>query len=200
MNIEKIDFTDIDFVISTVPIQAKLPVPIIRVQYFMETRDENKVKRLLSISSKNSIERFFDPNLFFVNVPAKSKDEVIDYMTMRIRNYRKVPRNFKELVLLREKKAVTEFGNLIAIPHPYRVCTDETFVCVALLKRPILWDKQKVQLVFLLSIEKNKNRDLQKFYTLTSKMLTSKDYVKLLLHEKRYSTMMRIFKTIEDEL
>ena len=121
-------------------------------------------------------------------------------MTMRIRNYRKVPRNFKELVLLREKKAVTEFGNLIAIPHPYRVCTDETFVCVALLKRPILWDKQKVQLVFLLSIEKNKNRDLQKFYTLTSKMLTSKDYVKLLLHEKRYSTMMRIFKTIEDEL
>ena len=166
----------------------------------METRDEDKVKRLLSISSKNSIERFFDPNLFFVNVPAKSKDEVIDYMTMRIRNYRKVPRNFKELVLLREKKAVTEFGNLIAIPHPYRVCTDETFVCVALLKRPILWDKQKVQLVFLLSIEKNKNRDLQKFYTLTSKMLTSKDYVKLLLHEKRYSTMMRIFKTIEDEL
>lgn len=200
LTLDRIDFSDVDLVISTVEIPVKLPVPILRVQYFMQTRDESKIKRVLAQSGTSSIEHFFDPNLFLVNVPAKNKTEVIDYMSARIRNFYKVPRNFKELILLREKKAVTEFGNLIAIPHPYRVCTDETFVCVALLKRPILWDKKKVQLVFLLSIEKGKNRDLQKFYTLTSKFLTSKDYVRLLLHEKRYATLMRIFRTIEEDL
>ncbi len=199
MNVGKVDFTDIDFVISTVPIQVKLPVPIIRVQYFMESNDEHKVKKLLSGSTKSSIEKYFDPNLFLVNVPAKSKEEVIDYMTFKIRNFKKVPRNFKELVMLREKKAVTEFGNLIAIPHPYRVCTQETFVCVALLKQPIVWDKQKVQLVFMLSVEKNKNRDLQKFYMLSGKMLTNKEYIRTILHEKRYETMMGIFRAIEWE-
>ena len=93
---------------------------------------------ILAQSGTSSIEHFFDPNLFLVNVPAKNKTEVIDYMSARIRNFYKVPRNFKELILLREKKAVTEFGNLIAIPHPYRVCTDETFVCVALLKLSLI--------------------------------------------------------------
>ena len=200
LTLDRIDLSDVDLVISTVEIPIKLPVPILRVQYFMESRDESKIKRVLAQSGTSSIEHFFDPNLFLVNVPAKNKTEVIDYMSARIRNFYKVPRNFKELILLREKKAVTEFGNLIAIPHPYRVCTDETFVCVALLKRPILWDKKKVQLVFLLSIEKGKKRDLQKFYTLTSKFLTSKDYVRLLLHEKRYGTLMRIFQTIEEDL
>ena len=150
LTLDRIDFSDVDLVISTVEIPVKLPVPIPRVQYFMQTRDESKIKRVLAQSGTSSIEHFFDPNLFLVNVPAKNKTEVIDYMSARIRNFYKVPRNFKELILLREKKAVTEFGNLIAIPHPYRVCTDETFVCVALLKRPILWDKKKVQLVFLL--------------------------------------------------
>lgn len=199
MNIVKMDFRDIDFVISTVPINEPLPVPIIQVQMFLEDIDEINVRQQLNRTGDLSIEKYFDKRLFLINVPAKNKEEVIDYMTMRIRQLRKIPRNFKELVMLREKKAVTEFGNLIAIPHPYKVCTDETFVCVAILKKPIIWNKKQVQLVFMLSVEKNRKRNLQKFYEITSKMLMSKQYVKLVLHDKKYSTLMDIFRTIENQ-
>ena len=132
-------------------------------------------------------------------MPAKTREEVIEYMTMRVATVKKVPRNFKELVLLREKKAITEFGNMIAIPHPYKTCTDETFAAIAILKKPILWDKKQVQLVMMVSIAKNEKKNLQLFYEVTSRMLMSKQYVKVLLQEKKYSTLMDIFRTIEKE-
>lgn len=197
LDLGRVDFTDIDFVISTVYIPKKLPVPIVRVQYFLESRDEDTVKKMLNRTGGASIERFFDPDLFLVNVPARSRTEVIDYISARIRNFYKVPRNFKELILLREKKAVTEFGNLVALPHPYRVCTTQTIISVVILKHPIIWDKKKVQLVFFISLAKGKNPDIQKFYTIISKFLTSRTYVKLLLHEKKYSTLMNILREIE---
>lgn len=152
---------------------------------------------MLSLTGLSSIEKFFDSDLFMVNVPVKTRENVIDYISVRVRNFYKVPRNFKELILLRESKATTEFGNMVAILHPYRVCTDKTIVSVVLLKEPILWDQQKVQMVFFISMEKGKNADIQKFYTIISKFLTSKSYAKLLLSEKKYSTLMSILKKLK---
>ena len=198
-NVSKIDFTDIDFVISTVPINVLVPVPVVRVKCFLQDNDVKSIKKQLNKSGVVSIGKYFDNRLFFVNVPAKTREEVIEYMTMRIATIKKVPRNFKELVLLREKKAITEFGNMIAIPHPYKTCTDETFAAIAILKNPIIWDKKQVQVVFMVSIAKNENKSLQLFYEITSRMLMSKQYIKLLIQEKRYSTLMDIFRTIEKE-
>ena len=198
-NVSKIDFTDIDFVISTVPISVSVPVPVIRVKCFLQDNDVKSIKKQLNKTGSVSIERYFDNRLFFVNVPAKTREEVIEYMTMRIATVKKVPRNFKELVLLREKKAITEFGNMIAIPHPYKTCTDETFAAIAILKNPITWDKKQVQVVFMVSIAKHENKSLQLFYEVTSRMLMSKQYIKLLIQEKKYSTLMDIFRTIEKE-
>lgn len=198
-NVSKVDFTDIDFVISTVPINIPVPVPVVRVKCFLQDNDVKSIKKQLNKYGIVSIEKYFDNRLFFVNVPAKTREEVIEYMTMRIATVKKVPRNFKELVLLREKKAITEFGNMIAIPHPYKTCTDETFAAIAILKNPIIWDKKQVQVVFMVSIAKNENKSLQLFYEVTSRMLMSKQYIRLLIQEKKYSTLMDIFRTIEKE-
>lgn len=198
-NVSKVDFSDIDLVISTVPITDPIPVPVIRVKCFLQENDVKSIKKQLNKTGSVSIERFFDKRLFFVNVPAKTREEVIEYMTMRVATVKKVPRNFKELVLLREKKAITEFGNMIAIPHPYKTCTDETFAAIAILKKPILWDKKQVQLVMMVSVARNEKKNLQLFYEVTSRMLMSKQYVKVLLQEKKYSTLMDIFRTIEKE-
>ena len=51
----------------------------------------------------------------------------------------------------------------------------------------------------MVSIAKHENKSLQLFYEVTSRMLMSKQYIKLLIQEKRYSTLMDIFRTIEKE-
>ena len=88
---------------------------------------------------------------------------------------------------------------MIAIPHPNKTSPDETIAAIAILKKPILWDKKQVQLVMMVSVARNENKNLQLFYEVTSRMLMSKQYVKVLLQEKKYSTLMDIFRTIEKE-
>lgn len=55
-NVSKVDFTDIDFVISTVPINVSVPVPVVRVKCFLQENDVKSIKKQLNKSGTVSIE------------------------------------------------------------------------------------------------------------------------------------------------
>ena len=65
----------------------------------------------------------------------------------------------------REELGSTAYGQLIALPHPDHLISQKTIVITAILDKPIVWSKQKAQLIFLICVEKgnqNKSR-LHKF-------------------------------------
>lgn len=200
MSVGKQDFNKIDYIIATVPIQVKVPVPILEVKFFLEDRDIQAVKTLLSKDHNSSISKYFDQRLFLINVEVNNKEEALQKMVEKIREIKEIPDNFYDAVMKREKQAVTEFGNLVAIPHPYRAISKETFVCIMVLNKPILWDKKKVQLIYLMSMEDNMNRNLQQFYKITSKLLMNKDYVKEIIQGKDFNVLLQMFHNIEEQL
>ena len=53
---------------------------------------------------------------------------------------RHLSEEFYESVVERERLAKTAFGNLVAMPHPYKAQPGDPFVCVAVLEHPILWE------------------------------------------------------------
>lgn len=53
-------------------------------------------------------------------------------------------------LLRREKVSGKAIGNLIAIPHPFPEEIIKSGIGIAVLKKPIVWDDEKVQVVFLL--------------------------------------------------
>ena len=75
-----------------------------------------------------------------------------------------------------------------------------TFGGVARLKKPILWDKKKVQFVYLMSMEVDQDRNLKKFYKITSKLLVNKTYIKEIIQKKNYDDMMKLFAAIEKDI
>lgn len=200
LGIKKIDFTDIDYVIATVPIQTSVPVPILEVKYFLEDSDVHAVRRLLSEEKSTKMLQYFDERLFLCDIDAVDKEDALHQMVKRIKEVKDVPRNFYQCVMKRERQAVTEFGNMVAIPHPYKAITKDTFVCIAILRKPIVWDKKKVQLIYLMSMEDNPNRNLQLFYKITSKLLVNKNYVKEVLQKKDFQTLLQMFHAIEVQL
>ncbi|MEG0661615.1 MAG: BglG family transcription antiterminator [Anaerorhabdus sp.] len=200
LSINKIDFTNIDYLITTVPIIDSVPVPILEVKYFLEDSDVSAVRKMLSKEKTSSLIQYFDERLFLCNLDFKNKEDVLHYMTKKIKEVKEVPTNFYQKVMKREHQAITEFGNLVAIPHPYKAVSKETFVCIAILNKPIIWDKKKVQLIYLLSIEDSVNKNLQTFYKITSKLLLNQDYVKKLIAKKDYQVLLQIFNTIESDL
>lgn len=67
------DFSDIDYVFSTVPIKARIPVPVCQVQYFFDRHNAGEVERILKHDCGSSIKSCFDPELFFYRYKGKFK-------------------------------------------------------------------------------------------------------------------------------
>lgn len=199
-SIYKVDLKNIDYIFTTVPIKLKVSIPIQEVQYFLEDRDIKVMKRVLSCDSISSVLKYYDKNLFFSNLTCKNKSETLKYMCNRIIEYKKLPKEFYESVLKRESLAKTEFDNMVAMPHPYVAMGEETFVCVAILDKPILWWKKEVQVIFLLSIGTNKKEDIQKFYQVTSKLLMNSKYVKEIIKGRDYGILSRLLRDVETEV
>lgn len=200
LQLANINLGKYDYLLTTVHIPYPVSIPILEVNYFLDNQDIKNVRKLFQFDSLNSISKYYDKRLFFSNVDLKTKDEVLKYLSKEIAKVKIVPTNFLEMIKIREKQASTEMGNRVAIPHPYKVFGSETFVTIAILKEPILWDKKMVQLVYLICIESSVQKDLQVFYKTSSNLLISKDKVSNIIKKKSFEETMKIIEEVNHEL
>jgi len=200
-SVGKMDFNSIDYIFTTVPIMESVPVPICEIKYFMETKDINAMRKLLKSDEKCNIAKYYPSELFFSNVDLDTKQAVIKYLCKEIEKKRNIPKDFCNAILKREELAQTAFGNMVAMPHPYKVMTKETFVCVCILKKPIQWsESQMVRAVFLVSISNIQNKNIKEFYKITSRLLLNKSLTTELIKTHTYTSLIEILNEIENEL
>lgn len=196
----KLDFHDIDYLITTVPIPFQVPVPIMEVSFFLEQKEIDAMKKVFSSPGRSTAESYFRQDLFFSSIQAHTKEEVIRELCSRISKVCPLPEQFYEAVLTRENLAKTDFGNMVALPHPYMTMTKETFVSVGILESPIYWTQSQVQLVLLISISEGDTDDIQKFYQTVVKLITEKQYIKRLIKERSYLTLRELLILAEREV
>ncbi|WP_270811232.1 BglG family transcription antiterminator [Hungatella effluvii] len=194
------DLTQFDYIFTTVPIPIRVPVPIQEVEYFLEEQDIKVVKKVLTNRSAGSVRRYYCPEFFLTGLDFKTKEEILSYMCQHIEKRQEMPPGFFESVMKREHLSSTDFGNLAAMPHPFEALSETTFVCVGILKEPVLWGTREVQIVFLTAIENKENRDLQRFYQVTSKLLLNSGYIHELLQKQEFSVLEEILAGIELEI
>ena len=197
--LEDMDFSRIDYIITTVPISVKVPRPILEVQYFLDQQEISNLRATLFEGERaGEVMQFYPENLFIPYLEAVSRAEVIDKMCRHIAQTRPIPEHFARLVMQREEAARTEFGNLVAMPHPSENVSAETFVCVAILDQPILWEDKKVQVVFLVSVEKDLNRSIQSFYHTTAEFFLNRDCIQGLIRSRSYAWFKERIKQLEE--
>ena len=112
---------------------------------------------------------------------------------------------FYNSVAERERLAKTAFGNLVAMPHPYKAQPGDPFVCVAVLENPIVWEagegtesEEEVQVVFLVSLDAGVGDELQKFYDVTSRLMLSPKYIQKLIRHRSFDQLVSSLKHMED--
>ncbi|MGC6174609.1 BglG family transcription antiterminator [Lacrimispora sp. 38-1] len=179
--LERVDFKQIDFIFTTVPIYKKVSVPIMEIHDFLESSEIMSIKRFLQVGDMQFLNKFYRKELFFSNVPGSSREEVIHEICVRMSRVTELPEGFEESVLQREAFGPTDFGNLTAIPHPCRIMTKETLVAVAVLQDEIKWSSHMVRVVVLTSLKEEKDEDTQKFYEITAKFLSDREAVRSLI-------------------
>ena len=82
--------------------------------------------------------------------------EAMEYVTGIMEQKGYITESVKQSIFKREEMATTELGSLVAIPHALLNNTQEAVVSVLILKKPILWENERVQVVLLLNIPKDK--------------------------------------------
>ncbi|MEI0610658.1 BglG family transcription antiterminator [Brachyspira pilosicoli] len=197
--LKEFDFSKVDYIFSTVPIVFQVPVPIVHIGLFLETNDIIKVKNVLDLSENDFLNNYYNKKLFSTNITGNSREEIIKNICKNIKKHINIPDNFYDLVMKRESLSETDFGNLVAIPHPFEIVTDETFVFVAILEKPIIWYKNNVQVVFLISISNKKDDNLQKFYQYTVDFLLNEKNVIKLIENKSFENLMYLLKNSSGE-
>lgn len=89
----------------------------------------------------------------FVDLQVKSKEEVLKYMSKKLREKGYVTKNFYKKVVERDNLFPTELSDEIAIPHTDGIDVIRPAISIAILKKPIVWSKSKVKIILLLAVD-----------------------------------------------
>lgn len=181
----------IDFIITTIPIEKKLPVPIIYVNTILGVDDISKIEDHLHERDEN-LNVYAKEELIFLQKDFHTKEDVIQFLVSKLESTGYVDSTFGKSVIERERLSPTSFGNLVAIPHPMSPHSDETIWAICTLKRPINWGGNRVQFVCLLSLGKNKTSNLAGMYEYLIGMIDNEKKVKQLINCEQRGNFIEI--------
>lgn len=153
----------------------------------------------ISLYLKNSNQNDYLYNLFSEETYLKiktpiEKEKVIKKIVDACSKVYDVSDTLYERILDRENIESTEYGNYIAIPHALKQDDREQWIAVAKLDKAIIWNNQKVQLIFLMNI-----RDHNKVSWFMSKIsiaLTKESISKQLINADTFKDFIDEFKKI----
>lgn len=194
----QVDFAGIDYVFTTVNIDQPVPVPIIEVSALLGGSEVSRISRVLSKSHVDRlVASLIRPELVFWK-DCRTKEEAISFLCAEVMRQGSLPDDFEELVLEREKVGMTSFGNLVAIAHPLRAVGDENLCALAILKEPIDWSGDRVQLVFLLTIGRGKTRALQSFYRVMNRLISNRKFTEMLVRSESFEDVKETLRFVAE--
>lgn len=142
-----------DLVFSTIPIPGTKN--IIKINPVLSKQDLQEIKSIIDRKRNNIKEHLRDlfvKDLFIKGIKLDSKADVLNYLTDLMKEKGYIDQETKESIFVRESMASTELGRLLAIPHPLNSTMNKPVIAVGILKKPIVWDTEKVQVILVFSV------------------------------------------------
>lgn len=185
------DFTDIDYVFSTVPVSVDVPCPIFEISQFASP-DLSTIEEMLWKTDRNGLRRFFTPERFITCVKGRDKDSIIKELCEIVMANETVDEDFYEMVMKREQDPQVTYGTGAAIPHPDRLCSAYTFGYLAVLPEPVIWNDESVQVVLLTSPGREDPLVRQDYYETMARLVLDPAKISRLADRPEYDFFVRL--------
>ena len=183
-----IDYEDYDIIISTEDRKEKdkriVVIPnilnetgISTLRTYLDSMNSMMIENATPFSPECFL--LFSPEFIFTDLEVKTKEECLKIMSQALEEKHVVTEEFYDSVMDRESKTTTTIGNGVSLPHGSPTAVNESKVGIAILKNPIMWDNEQVQVVFLLAFRLSTRDEIsriQMFY---------KEYVTLIDSEEK---------------
>ena len=196
-NLDSFDFSKVDYIFTTVEINRVLPKPVLGISAFLEDEEVEKISSILKFKSSNTIADVYSEELFYDNIKGETKEEILFEICKRIPEKYGIPSDFYEGLLRREEITGTDLAKHVALPHPYETTSDISFACISVLDHPIRWTRQDVQVVILMAVAEDEQRDLTNFFQLISEFIANESAVLQLVEEPDFTTFVNLLSQIE---
>lgn len=189
-NLKNFDYEGIDYILTTTPISDRVPVPIIEVKMFLEQGDVLALMEMFSKEEQDGRKTYYSRELFFYEKAFASKEDLLQFLCGKISEWKEVPDDFYESVLQRESYGYTDFGEVVAMPHPYGQVTKESFAAVCILEEPVFWGNHHVQVIILVSLSDQEDKDRSEFFERTSEFIMNRQKVRNVIENPTYENFI----------
>lgn len=188
-----------DYILSTIPLTLHTSKPVLQVHPLIDESDMSRLETTMEAGGR--VLQFFDKNLFLTDLAATTQEQAVVELLTGIARHRTLPPNFLALIRERERLGPTSFGTMVAFPHPNQPCVEHTFIAVGILRQPIHWGGNKVQLLYLMALARDSSgeKDLPLLYQVTGQLLTNSRRVKEIIENRTYECLCRNLIEIEKE-
>jgi len=188
-----------DLILSTIPISIKsIKIPILPINLFLSQKDINAIfqkiesikkekKKIIFLSHLNKI---LNPKFFRRNLPFPTENEAIEYMCSILVAEDYVTETFIEEIRDRERMSSTAFNNL-AIPHCMKMNAKKTGMFVIINEKPTQWGSNQVNLILMLSINRNDRNLFNEVFENLTMILTEPEAMKEVLSCTTYEDFIQ---------
>ena len=184
-NIDPEDLNLFHLVLNTTDETFHVSIPVLHVSSFITDSDIETIRNTLkSISIREDLSALIPRELFINMEGPLSKQEIIQKQIKTAALHYQLDEDFYDNVMKRENLESTEYDNRIAIPHPLKHSSASEFICVARLDKPVLWNTQKVQLVFLLCMRSQEK--ISAFMDKISVLISNEEISQQLIQQENY--------------
>lgn len=170
-----------------------------KISYFFNDTDIKKIELLLDgFNGPKDILDCFSEDLFYYG-DAPSKNAVIKRLYEMAYKQGLADEKLYHSIMNHENVTSTYFGNYLAIPHPEIFLSETSFISVAILSKPILWDDEYVDIVFLVSIQKN-NPNAFKLWSYLSFLISNNTTLEEIKKEPTFQNLSKVISKIYEDL
>ena len=191
------DYQDIDYIFTTVTIQDFVPVPIVEMPVFLNEENVVEIKHQFEKQDQPNFLNYFSSELFYSDIRKDQYEEILKELCNKIVEQGYAQSSLYEYVMEREHLGKTTFMRAIALPHPTVSVSDKTFVAIAVLKEPVEWGNDLIQIIFLVSWSYSKTERLDGLYKGIYHLFSKRKNIQSLIQKPCFETFKEIAEQIE---
>lgn len=186
------DTSGLDFIFTTIPINEGEVDKMIFVDLAMSSSRIHEIEKAIKqYEVEKDLKDFFYPELYFKNMSFNTKEEAITFLAGQMIDKGFMHKDALGDIFARENMSSTEIGYSIAIPHYLNVHNDVCSIGVLSLKKPIIWKKEKVELILLMSLSPNKRYSWERVFRTIYPKITNKGWVKRVVSEFNFDEFIQ---------
>lgn len=196
--LKNIEVDKYDYILTTVELDQTYCKPTLHISHMFTKEDINKIENIMSKESGlMTLLDVTNEQLFFSDIEAKNPDDALKQICTRLNSVIPLQKDFIEQVKKRESLYSTEIGNNVVFPHPLITNTPITFISITVLKKPIRWKYETVQVVIVGNTKIGESNKLQPMYKQFAQFVSDRKAIASLIQKPEYKTFKEIIERTE---